>query len=338
MTDEALRQICLQQKFAEAKISFETDVLMSERSYFKSGGCARFLVQPRSEQELMDSVSILKTLGVPYKIVGRTTNLLFLDDCNYSAVICTDDLKHISHNADEKYIEALCGVEMGKLSRLFLHHSYTGFEGLEGIPGSVGGAIFMNASAYGTNLSHTLISVRALSEDGSIKTYSASEINLGYRTSDFHNKKRGEIILSARFECKPGLKKKIYQKMSLYHRKRHKYQEFNYPTLGSAFAGSIYRELARTSALYYIVSSLYYFFNYKLKFHRRESPDSRIWLNNFTVKFFHIKLNSVPFSPKDMNTLINDSMHTDIHLDYIKQIQELTSNNLNLENEIVNSF
>lgn len=335
---EVLWQKRLQQNFAKAKIAFEVDVLMSDRSYFKSGGIASFAVQPKSELELIQAVTILKRQNVAYKIVGRTTNLLFLDDCNYSAIICTDDLRGIVHNTDENYIEAWCGVEMEKLARYFFQHSFTGFEGLEGIPGSVGGAIFMNASAYGSNLSDTLISVRALSKDGTIRTYSTSEINLEYRTSDFHKNKRGEIILSARFGCKKDLKNKIYQKMSLYHRKRHKYQEFNYPTLGSAFAGSIYRELARKSKLYYIVSSLYYLLNYKLKLHRRESPDSRVWLNNFTVKFFDIKLKSVPFSPKDMNTLINDSLHTDAHLDYIRQIEELTSNNLKLENEIVRSF
>ena len=134
-------------EFSEAKIAFEVDVLMSDRSYFKSGGIAELCQAPKSELELIRAVTILKRHNVAYKIVGRTTNLLFLDDCNYSAIICTDDLRGIVHNTDENYIEAWCGVEMEKLARYFFQHSFTGFEGLEGIPGSVGGAIFMNASA-----------------------------------------------------------------------------------------------------------------------------------------------------------------------------------------------
>ena len=227
---------------------------------------------------------------------------------------------------------------MAWISRYFLSHHFVGFEGLEGIPGSLGGAVFMNASAYGTNLSQTLVSVRVWDGVNGFTNLQLDELNLGYRTSIFHEKSNRKLIIGAVFKCEKGDFRKIYKKMSLYHNKRHKYQEFMYPTLGSIFAGSVYRELAKINFRYYLVSSVYYFFNYRFKIFRRESPDDRRWINEYTAKVFNLKFEENPFSEKDMNTLINNGQHTDVYIDYIKKMQNITHGKLKLENEVVEGF
>lgn len=319
-------------------IGYSTNVSMKDYSYFKSGGVAKVVISPAKEDDLALTVRALRSHQVTFKVVGRTTNLLFVDGEDYAALISTKELKKLSYDEINGYVYAETGVDIGRLSRFFLMKRSRGFEGLEGIPGTLGGAVFMNASAYGSSLSQTLVSVRVWDEEVGFSDVPLAHLKLGYRTSIFHEKNNNKIIVGATFKLQPGDCREIYKKMCLYHNKRHKYQEFMYPTLGSVFAGSVYRELAKSDFRYYLVSSIYYFFNYRFKIFRRESPDDRTWLNDFTIKFFKLEFDDSPFSNKDMNTLINNGQHTDAYLDYIDKITKLTENRLKLENEIVRGF
>ena len=111
-----------------------------------------------------------------------------------------------------------------------------------------------------------------------------------------------------------------------------------FPTLGSLYSGSIYRSLAKKSIFYRVVSTVYYLVLYKWKVFRREAPNDRKWLNQFTVNFFDIKYDVQPYSDKDLNTLTNRGQHTDDLLKFIDQLDVFVGSSISIENEIVKGF
>tara|TARA_B100000787_G_C16180417_1_gene291469 strand:+ start:668 stop:1675 length:1008 start_codon:yes stop_codon:yes gene_type:complete len=320
------------------KINYSSSVDLTDFSYFKSGGKVDYILFPINQVELSECVKWLNYYKVAFKVIGETSNLIFLDDVDYGCLISTAKLSFLKYDSETQEIVAGGGTMLPQLSRFALGNSITGFEGLEGIPGSVGAAVFMNAGAYGDDVKKTLISVDVILPDGSIKKYDADDMELTYRNSIFRKESNNEIIYLCRFKGDLGDVQAIYKKMSLFHAKRHKYQEFMYPTGGSAFSGSIYRSLAKRDLIFKLISSLYYLIFYKWKLFRRESPDSRKWLNDIAVKRFDISYRVQPFSNKDMNTLVNNGHHTDEILDYIDQLKKLTLGEIPIENEIVEKF
>ncbi len=323
---------------SKSKVRYKSSTNLSTFSYFKSGGSAEIILYPKTKQQLINCIINLRKLNIFFKIIGETTNLIFLDDVNYSCLISTTKLCYLNYDKKNGVITSDCGTKLPDLSRFALFNSITGMEGLEGIPGTVGAAVFMNAGAYGDDIKKTLVSVDVILPDGSIKNYKKNELELSNRNSVFRTKKRNEIIFRCYFMGKQGDALSIYNKMSLFHNKRHKYQEWMYPNLGSLYSGSVYRSLAEKDFVFKVISIIYYLIYYKWKPFRRESPDNRVWLNNIAVKRFGITYRKQPFSNKDMNTLVNNGHHTDEILDYISQLQKLVGDKIPIENEIVREF
>ncbi len=319
-------------------IEFTTGVQLSKFSYFKTGGTASVIIFPDSQKQLSLCFKWIDNHDLAFKVIGDTCNVMFLDNVDYGIFISTTRISSIFYNSDKSIITAECGALLPELSRFALSYSVTGFEGFEGIPGTVGAAVFMNAGAYGDEIKSVIDSLDVLLPDGTLKTYSLKQLRLSHRNSIFRSENKNEIIVCARFKANIGHLLTIYNRMSLLHAKRHKYQEWMYPTLGSIYSGSIYRSLAKKDLYYKFISSIYYLVFYKLKLFRREAPDNRKWLNDFTVKRFGITYDKQPFSNKDMNTLINNDHSTDDLLDYLDQLHELIGNDIPIENEIVKKF
>lgn len=319
-------------------IIYTTNVKLSEFTYFKTGGTAEIIIFPKDKNQLSILIKFFYQKKISYKLIGETTNLIFIDEVKYGVFISTTKISSLVYNEIKNEIICTAGTKLPELSRFALRHSIIGFEGLEGIPGSVGAAVFMNAGAYGDDIKKTLKSVDVILSDGMFKNYKSDELELSYRNSVFRTKKNDEIIYKCYFSCVKGDVDSIYNKMSLYHNKRHKYQEWMYPNLGSLYSGSVYRSLAKKDFIFKVISGVYYLIFYKWKLFRRESPDNRNWLNNFAVKRFKIKYKNQPFSNKDMNTLINNGHSTDEVLDYISQLQKLIGDKIPIENEIVKKF
>jgi UDP-N-acetylmuramate dehydrogenase len=319
-------------------VEFSTSVSLSNFSWFKTGGIADVIISPDSKNQLSMCIDWIRSAGFNFKVVGETSNLIFLDDIDYSVLITTTRISALYYNSDSSLIVAECGALLPALSRYALSLSAKGFEGLEGIPGTVGAAVFMNAGAYGDEIKDVIESVDVILPDGSIKTHSLGDLKLSHRNSVFRSETNDEIIISASFRVNPGDSFEIYNRMSLFHSKRHKYQEFMYPTLGSVYSGSIYRVLAKKDIWFKFVSGIYYLIFYKWKIFRRESPDNRKWLNDFTVSRFGISYENQPFSNKDMNTLVNNGHHTDEILSYINQLNSMVGSDIVIENEIVEKF
>lgn len=325
-------------KLCEAGIPTDVDVSMRQYSWFKTGGTARLLLKPQSITQLSLVARLLTRLALPYKVIGETTNLLFLDDVHYSCLVCTTHIRNIDFDPERRFLIADCGVMLSDLSRHALSLELKGFTGLEGIPGTVGGAVFMNAGAYGSDMHQVVEKVEVVMPNGSIQTLPVSALGFKYRDSVFKSGKNLGKVCRVFFRAEPGNKEQLYAHMETVHALRHRHYEYMYPNLGSLFAGTLYRSLGKKDRLFACAASLYYLFNFRLRFNKRETPLNRKWLNSLAVKRFNISYVKQPFSDKSLNVLINDNHHTDELLLYINQIKDLLGDDISIENEIVNSF
>lgn len=332
------KQENLRKSLSEHAIPFQTGISLRGYSWFKSGGNVDTLILPETVGQIETAVNVLSESGLPYKVIGETSNLLFLDDRCYSCLLCTKAVNRSYLSEDGSSLVAETGALLPEVARHALLESIDGFAGLEGIPGTIGGAVFMNAGAFNYSIDQVLQKVDIVHLDGRLETLPSSALELEHRNSIFRKGGHTGIVLRAYFKVTKGDQHTIYSNMSLYHSKRHKYLEYMYPNLGSMFVGSVYRAFAAKDLYYKIVSGIYILFNYKYKIFRRESPIDRKWLNDFTVKRFGIRFNRQPFSDKTLNMLINNSHHTDEILDYIDQIKGHVGENLQIENEIVDPF
>jgi len=319
-------------------IEIKENIDLTKFTYLQTGGIAKLLLLPKDANEVMQCIDLLKTNNVKYKVIGATSNIMFLDNTDYSCLISTINLKGIKIDQKTNEIVASSGEMLGDLSRYALLNSITGFEGLEGIPGTIGGAIFMNAGAYGYETKNVLKSIDLIDSNGKLVSLNNEDLGLKYRNSNLKNGTYDGIVVSARFSIKSGNQNKIEEKMELFHAKRHKYQEMLYPNLGSCFSGSVYRGLGKKDSLFKYVSMFYFLFNYEFKIFRRESPLNRKWINDLAIKRFNFCFEKQPFSNKNINTLVNRGQGTDEMIRYINEINKLTDNKIPVENEIVEGF
>ncbi len=222
----SLSEFCLQNK-----IAFKKDEIMKNHTSFKIGGKADFFVSPANNDELKAVIMETKRLKVPYFVIGKGSNLLVSDDGIEGVVISLAGFDKITICEDG--VTAGAGVTLARLCTCACESGLSGLEFAYGIPGSVGGALYMNAGAYGGEMSQVVASATVLKSDGEIAEIDAKDMNLGYRTSVF--KTNGDIILSVKF----GLKKcdiaEIKTQMDDYLSRRKEKQPLEYPSAGSTF-------------------------------------------------------------------------------------------------------
>ncbi len=212
-------------------ISFLENEPMKRHTTFKIGGEADILVYPKNEAEVKSIVSFCKNSSVPFTVIGKGSNLLVSDNGIEGIVISTAKLDFI--NIDNNIISCGAGAVLTNLCNFALNHSLSGLEFAFGIPGSVGGAVFMNAGAYGGEIKDCILSAMVINSNGDIEKIDAEKMNLGYRTSVF--KTNGSIILSAEFSLKPENAEIIKSKMDDLMLRRKTKQPLEYPSAGSTF-------------------------------------------------------------------------------------------------------
>lgn len=213
-------------------IEYALDVPMSAHTTFKIGGCADIMISACDEDRLKAAVSACKECGVPYMILGNGSNLLVSDDGIEGAVITLDGVfKDITVDGD--IITAGAGAKLSRLCTVALENGLTGLEFAYGIPGTVGGAMYMNAGAYGGEMKDVAMSVTALSPDGEIISRDSDELGLGYRTSVF--KTNGDIILYSKYKLTEGNREDIKARMDDVMNRRKSKQPLEYPSAGSVF-------------------------------------------------------------------------------------------------------
>ena len=216
----------------ENNISYVLDEPMSAHTTFKIGGTADILITVKSVDELQTAVNACKAADIPVMILGNGSNLLVSDNGIEGAVITLDgDFKEIT--VDGAIITSGAGAKLSRLCSVALENSLTGLEFAYGIPGTVGGAMYMNAGAYGGEMKDVALSVTALTLDGEICEVPAEELQLGYRTSVF--KTNGDIILFSKYKLEQGDQAAIKAKMDDVMDRRRSKQPLEFPSAGSVF-------------------------------------------------------------------------------------------------------
>lgn len=216
-------------------ICVKKSVSASTITSFRAGGEIDLLVLPKNTHEIEESISLLKGCSYPYMLLGGGTNVLFSDSGYRGAVIrLAENFSEI--HCDNSSITADAGARLSSVCAFAFENMLYGMEFAGGIPGTVGGALVMNAGAYGGEIKDILVSAVVLAGDGSIKTISAEECRLSYRHSIF--KESNMIVLQAVFGLKKGDSEEISSArayLSELNARRKKSQPLEFPSAGSAF-------------------------------------------------------------------------------------------------------
>ena len=206
---------------------------MSLHTSFKIGGESDVFVIPEDEEALKNLLKRAKEEQIPVTVIGAGSNLLVSDKGIRGITIkIAGGLNSISVCDD--VITASAGVSLAKIASVALSNSLSGFEFASGIPGTLGGAVYMNAGAYGGEMKDVIISTKYIDSDGNFRVLTGEEHKFGYRTSFFHSRD-DLVILSSEIKLKNGDKKEIEEKMLDLNQRRKEKQPLNYPSAGSAF-------------------------------------------------------------------------------------------------------
>ncbi len=205
---------------------------MSKHTTFRVGGNADYFVVAKTKEEIKDILALCKEEHIPYYILGNGSNLL-VGDKGYRGVIIQIWKAMSEISIEENCIRVQAGALLSKIGNMALDAGLTGFEFAAGIPGSIGGAVVMNAGAYGGEMKDVLKEVTVLTKEGECLVLKNEELELGYRTSVVS--KKGYIVLEAVIELKKGDKDKIREKMNELKIQRTTKQPLEYPSAGSTF-------------------------------------------------------------------------------------------------------
>ena len=208
------------------------DEPMKKHTTFRVGGNADYFVMPRTTQEVQQVVALCKNENLPYYILGNGSNLL-VGDKGYRGVIIQIYKEMNEITVEGKCIRAQAGALLSKVGSVALEAELAGFEFAAGIPGAVGGAVVMNAGAYGGEMKDILASATVLTEDGNVLILKNEELELGYRTSIIA--KKNYIVLEAEYQLQRGDKAEIRAKMDELKKQRVTKQPLEYASAGSTF-------------------------------------------------------------------------------------------------------
>lgn len=195
----------------------------------KVGGPADYFAEVETVEQLKEVLAFIKEKKLKYMIVGRGSNTLF-DDLGFKGLIILNKINHLDRT-DKTHISVGSGYSFSLLGTQTARWGLTGLEFASGIPGSVGGAIYMNAGANGKETADCLYSVTVMSQDGDVKSISRSDMTFSYRTSCFHN--RDVVIIGATFqlEDEPHSRRRQIEII----KKRQATQPLNEPSSGCMF-------------------------------------------------------------------------------------------------------
>lgn len=227
MSLQTVEQFCQKEK-----IQYVKDEPMKLHTSFRIGGNADLFITPESEEKLCRLLFVLKENGVPYMILGRGSNLVVSDLGIEGAVVSLSAINQVCLNGDSR-VYAGAGASLASLCTFARDNCLSGLEFAYGIPGSVGGAMVMNAGAYGGEMKDAVLSARVLLPSGSIKVINKEEMELSYRSSIF--KKEKLIVLGAEFSLVQKDKEEITAQMDDYMNRRKEKQPLEYPSGGSVF-------------------------------------------------------------------------------------------------------
>lgn len=215
----------------ESQIKF--DEPMSNHTTLKVGGKADALVLPKDISDVIKVIKYAKENNIPVTVIGNGSKLLVLDG-GIRGIVIKFGSKFNDYQIDGEYITVKAGMPVPRLAVIAKDNLLSGLEFAAGIPGNLGGAVYMNAGAYGSEMSNVICEVTFLDENLEVKTLSKDELQFGYRTS-FFKQNVGNVILSAKLKLTKGNKEEIAAKMKENNNSRKTKQPLEYPNAGSTF-------------------------------------------------------------------------------------------------------
>lgn len=210
----------------------EKEVFMSKYTTYKVGGLATAIIYPKTVEKLVALIKLLRKYKIKYKVIGNGSNLLFSDKKYNGIIIKLSSLDNIE--ISDTKITVGAGYQLIKLSLLTAKRGLTGLEFASGIPGTVGGAVFMNAGAYKSDMGYVVRNVKVLTPENEIINLTNKEMNFHYRTS-FLQKHPEYICLEATIRLKHGKKEEIEKLIKDRRKRRLETQPLEYPSAGSVF-------------------------------------------------------------------------------------------------------
>ena len=217
--------------FPEIELRF--DELLAKHTSFRIGGGAEVMAFPKSEDELSALLKKSALLDWKFAILGAGTNVLAPDEGVQGLVICLKDCLDGMRQTDETHIQVMAGVTMSRAAVFAANLGLAGMEFAHGIPGTVGGGVYMNAGAYGGEISDICESVQVMDYSGEVKTLSRDQMDFSYRHSCLEG--QNAVVVSAVFGLIPGSSDEIRRKMKDFQQRRMASQPLDLPSAGSAF-------------------------------------------------------------------------------------------------------
>lgn len=214
------------------KVNFYSNEPMKNHTSFKVGGKVEILLTPNTEEQIKKVLIILMKENIPFYIMGNGSNLL-VSDQGFNGVIIKIYNNFNNYSVDENIINAQAGILLSKLAKVALKSDLSGLEFASGIPGTLGGAVTMNAGAYGGEMKDVLISSHVIDKKGNIFEIINGNLQLGYRTSAIQV--NDLIVLSAKVRLKNASNKEISDLMNDLDHKRKSKQPLEWPSAGSTF-------------------------------------------------------------------------------------------------------
>lgn len=230
-----IKQIIKQAKLTINPEKIKYDEQMKKYTSFKVGGPADVLIIVDTEKQLQEICNLAKSMNIPIYIIGNGSNILVTDNGIRGIVVKIEIKKTEVKKIDNEKIKVTVGAgnKIIETAYALLKQEITGFEELAGIPGTIGGAVKMNAGAYGKEMKDIVKKVKILNENGEKQILTNEQIQFEYRNSIFS--KNNDVILEAELELKQGNKKEIQEKMDTYSKSRKEKQPIEYPSAGSTF-------------------------------------------------------------------------------------------------------
>lgn len=205
---------------------------MKNHTTFKIGGSCDVMIFPKTEEQILNALKLIKQNDLAYRIIGNGSNLLISDDGLREVVIkLHDNFNDMKITGD--ILKAQSGALLSAVSKLAINNSYAGFEAVSGIPGDIGGAITMNAGAYGTEMKDIVHRVKVIDSDLNVKYYNCNQMDFSYRHSRVQDEKL--IVLEVEFLLKKGDQEEILRNYHDYTERRTSKQPLELPSCGSVF-------------------------------------------------------------------------------------------------------
>jgi len=214
-------------------LQVEKNKNLAEFASFKVGGPADLFLIPKKIEALQELMPLIIGSELPYFILGRGSNLIISDNGYRGIIIYTDSLN--DYQIENNIITAECGLQLKEIADFAYKNSLSGFEFAAGIPGSLGGALYMNAGAYGGEMKDVIVKAQFVNHKGKLIELDNKKLNLAYRTSILQKENPDWIAVTVTIKLKKSDKKTISNKMDELHQKRWSKQPMELPSAGSIF-------------------------------------------------------------------------------------------------------